>query len=62
MDSFTLGFLPKIDFNKQAQQQHNGNGLRANGSAQYFPKIYSVSSKEFNTEFYILYMPRDLYL
>jgi len=61
MDSFTLGLLPKIDFNKRAQQQHKDNDLRANGSAQYLPKIYFLSSKEFNTEFY-KYMPRGLYL
>jgi hypothetical protein len=62
MDSFTLRLLPKIDFNKQAQQQHNGNNLRANGSVQYIPKIYYLSSKEFNIEFCKLYMPRGLYL
>jgi hypothetical protein len=38
MDYFTLGLLPNIDFNKRAQQQHNGNGLRAKGSAQYLLK------------------------
>jgi hypothetical protein len=52
MDSFTLGLLSKIDFNKRAQQQHNDNSLRANESTQYLPKIYSLSIKEFNTEFY----------
>jgi hypothetical protein len=34
MDSFTLGFLPKIDFNCNTTTIHNGNGLRANESAQ----------------------------
>jgi hypothetical protein len=62
MDSFTLGFLPQIEYDKRAQQQHNGNGLTANRSAQYLPKIYSLSSKGFNTKFYKQYMPRGLYL
>jgi len=32
MESFTLGFFPKIDFTL-TQQQHFGNGLRANWSS-----------------------------
>jgi hypothetical protein len=35
--------------------------LRASGSSQFLPKIYSLSSEEF-TEFCKLYMPRGLYL
>jgi len=58
MDSFTLGLLPKINFNNE----HNNNNLRASGSSQILPKIYSLSYEEFNTEFYKLYMPRGLYL
>jgi hypothetical protein len=56
MDSFTLGLLPKIDFNNE----HN-NGLRACGSSQILSKIYSLGYKEFNTEFCKLYMLKDLF-
>jgi hypothetical protein len=58
MDSFTLGLLPKIDFN----YEHGSNGLRARRSSQFLLKIYSLSYKEFNTEFCKEYMPRGLYL
>jgi hypothetical protein len=61
MDCFTLGLPPKINFNYE-QEQHNNNDLRTIGSSQFLPKIYSLSYKEFNTEFYKEYMPRGLYL
>jgi hypothetical protein len=51
MDSFTLGFLPKIDFTR-AQYQHTGNSLRASKSSQYLPKhpLYAIENSILNSE------------
>jgi hypothetical protein len=50
MKSFTLGLLPKINFNTStstALQQ----GLESKLISTITPKLYSLRSKEFNTEF-----------
>jgi hypothetical protein len=61
MDSFTLGLLPKIDFNMStatAQRQWLENKL----ISTITPKLYSLSSKEFNTEFLqITYLEASIY-
>jgi hypothetical protein len=49
MESFTLGLLPKIDFNTSttiALQQRVESKL----ISTITPKLYSLSSKEFNTK------------
>jgi len=61
MDSFTLWLIPKIDFNMStttAQRQQ----LESKLISTITPKIYSISSREFNTEFCKLYIPRGLYI
>jgi len=50
MDSFTLGLLPKKDFNTSiatAQWQR----LERKLVSTITPKLYTLSSKKFNTEF-----------
>jgi hypothetical protein len=50
MDSFTLELLPKIDFNTS-----RATALRQRFESKLIstiiPKLYSLSSKEFNSEF-----------
>jgi len=47
MESFTLGPTPKIDFNFNTQRQW----LESERISTTTPKIYSLSSTKFNTEF-----------
>jgi hypothetical protein len=50
MESFTLGFLPKIDFNMGTATVLRQR-LESKLISTITPKLYSLSSKEFNTEF-----------
>jgi hypothetical protein len=49
MDSFTLGLLPKIDFNTNTTTTLRQR-LESKLISTITPKLYSLSSKEFNTE------------
>jgi hypothetical protein len=50
MESFILGLFPKIDFIR-TQQQHFWQQLESNWISTTTPKIYSLSTMRFNTEF-----------
>jgi hypothetical protein len=54
MESFTLGPTPKIDFSFSTTTAHNGTQqqrLESERISTTTPKINSLSSMEFNTEF-----------
>jgi hypothetical protein len=50
MDSFTLELLPKIDFNTSTTTALRQR-LESKLISTITPKLYFLSSKEFNTEF-----------
>jgi hypothetical protein len=60
MDSFTLGLLPKINFNIN-KDNHTSN-TRELVNLHNISQILSLSYREFNTEFCEEYMPIGLYL
>jgi hypothetical protein len=61
MESFTLGLLPKIYFNMGTTTALR-QWLESKLISIITLKLYSLSSKEFNTEFCKLYKPIGLYL
>jgi hypothetical protein len=50
MESFTLGILPKIDFNTSTSTALRQQ-LESKLISTITPKLYSLRSKEFTTEF-----------
>jgi hypothetical protein len=61
MESFTLGILPKIDFNTSTATALRQR-LKSKLINTITPKLYSLSSKEFNTEFLqITYLEASIY-
>jgi len=51
MDSFTLGLLPKTDFNTSTSIALR-QWLKSKLISTITPKLYSLSSKEFNTKYF----------